>query len=143
MTNELAIWWLDEKAIDLVIALEPVLPEYVWGELHSMHGRPKRGRLWVAEQFGDVNIDWPDSELLRLLEEKSGGIVVAREDVAALAFLPGFVTDAKMARVTPSLPAYSAVVRLVKACRPLFKDDGIADFLELSDALAAVEKEMQ
>ena len=117
MTSELAIWWLDEEAISLVVALEPKLPDYLWGELHSMHGRPKRGRLWSAKRFGIVNLNWPDSELVRLLEESFGGIIVANEDVAALAFLPGFVTDFKLTRVTRATSP--AVKALVEACRDL------------------------
>lgn len=99
----LAIWWTSETdclAIGEPSGDEPDLPalaacpDYIRDQYHSRYGRNGRGRLWVADRFGDCHVArWPDTDLARAIARTSGGIVILGEDAPLVRPLPGVVTD--------------------------------------------------
>lgn len=92
------IWWLNQQDCDAIgPRLERRFPSYLHKQYESRCGRPGRGRLWAAEQFGEVSVTWNNSPLCLVLE-RCGGIVIREGDVVLLAGMPGIVTDMDLQR---------------------------------------------
>lgn len=90
------IWWLsqvDQRCIG--DHLDDSFPDYIREEYVGMLGRPKRGRLWVDDRFGEVEVGsdlgW-SSPMGSYLKEHCGGVVVWAADVHHLSGVPGIVT---------------------------------------------------
>jgi len=94
--DSLCVWWLSQLDTELVGEDGPAgVPEYVADEFQSLKGRNGRGRLWVADQFGEVSCD-PNvvKPACKTIENLSaGGIVMRQSDIALLPKDVGFVTD--------------------------------------------------
>jgi hypothetical protein len=93
---ELCIWWLTQMdCAHITEGLIEKLPEYIAQEYRSRQGRAGRGRLWVAETFGEVDCTWSDDNpVCRMLTQLSaGGIVFVASDICALPKNIGVVTD--------------------------------------------------
>lgn len=89
------IWWtteIDCKVIGPELSGE--VPTYLASEYRSRFGRVGQGRLWIADQFGDVSCNWDDSKpAFQLVDAfKAAGIVSRTADIALLPDM-GFVTD--------------------------------------------------
>lgn len=101
--NEIAIWWLNGHSDNEMIigdgSIER-LPEYIASEVHSLHGRPTRGRLWVPPEIRLNEIEWDDNKPRASECANRGGIVFWRKDIDLLKGLPGFVTDAQMNEIS-------------------------------------------
>ena len=94
--SRLLVWWVDQNSWQVVTALGALTsaPQYLQDQFTSRGGRSGRGRLWVDERFGDVEVDpWPDTALARLLGADYGGIVLLASDYCFVEHLPGVVTD--------------------------------------------------
>ena len=97
--SEIAIWWLNGHSENETIIDEghiERLPEYIAGEVYSLHGRPTRGRLWCPPEIQLNEIQWDDSNPRAAECANRGGIVLWRKDLDTLKGLPGFVTDTQM-----------------------------------------------
>ena len=97
--EEIAIWWLNGHSENEAIIDDgdiERLPEYLASEVHSLHGRPTRGRLWVPEEIQINEIQWDETKPRAKDCADRGGIVFWRKDLHHLAGLPGFVTDTRM-----------------------------------------------
>jgi hypothetical protein len=105
MTN-LYIWWLSqhhcERIGDGVMLIVAGAPEYLYDEFRSRWGRPGRGRLWVAEQFGVTDIEWDEVKATPLNLDACGGIVIAESELELCRKCPGVVTDLAL-NLIPSL----------------------------------------
>lgn len=106
--EDLVIWWVDQpaaEAIQYITGLEEgtlpdTVPEYLRDEYRSRYDRAGRGRLWVADEFGEVSVSpWPDTLLGRLLGERYGGIVMRRGDLHHIQGYPRIITDLKLNRI--------------------------------------------
>ncbi|HYE75879.1 MAG TPA: hypothetical protein VEF04_21220 [Blastocatellia bacterium] len=103
--DEIAIWWLNGHSDNETIIDEghiEHLPEYIAGEVYSLHGRPTRGRLWVPSEIQLNEIKWDDSKPRAKECANRGGIVIWRTDLRYLKGLPGFVTDTQMNEIEVS-----------------------------------------
>ena len=101
--SEIAIWWLNgHSENDAIIDDGDIerLPEYLAGEVYSLHGRPTRGRLWVPEEIQINEIKWDDTKPRAKDCADRGGIVFWRKDLSFLKGLPGFVTDTQMNEIS-------------------------------------------
>ena len=95
------IWWLDQLACQCVVGTPRNAPDYLKKQFEDRLGRPGRGRLWVADQFGEVAVDpWPDTPLAKKLGGDWAGIVIRDEDKDIVIDLPGIVTDMQLNRVS-------------------------------------------
>lgn len=102
--DDLAVWWLDDAAIEIVLDGNWDMPGYAREQVRSMDGRPLRGRLWAAEPALDVTIDgrlFDETGLGRALG-RMGGVVMYRADVARLVGMPGILTDLELRRIRVS-----------------------------------------
>ncbi len=96
--NELAIWWVtpgNEMHLQHRVEEVDALPSYISTQVHSLFGRPMRGRLWVSAEIQPPlkEIPWDDSKPYASRATESGGIVVYRKDLDTLSRMPGFITD--------------------------------------------------
>ncbi len=98
----LLICWVDPQSADAV-STSPELhdtPAYFQGEIHSLAGRPARGRLWISSELPDIDIgaafeDPQTSPATIDLVSQRGGIVIRPEDRAQLSRF-GIITDQKL-----------------------------------------------
>jgi hypothetical protein len=116
--HDYTIWWLDQNCIELsLLYLKNVNLsnihmagnytlshncDYVREELHSMQGRPLRGRLWISKKVKDneqqlapylkVN-PWPDTFFAEFLGSNFGGLVLMRPHDTYFKHLPGVMTN--------------------------------------------------
>ena len=96
------IWWLNQSQTESVLQMEIVknLPEYIQKQLENRHGRAGRGRLWVADELGHVQVDpWTDTPLSKDLRSDFGGIAFRSKDYYILKNLPGIITDTKLNKI--------------------------------------------
>lgn len=95
--NDILIWWTSQRACkDIGEELTPIAPEYLRREYRSRLGRNGRGRLWVADIFGDVGVPWDKARPAAWLAEDCGGIAIWRVDASYVIGLPGFVTNTRL-----------------------------------------------
>lgn len=103
--GELLIWWLNpsdtERVQRLAVRREDCFanwPDYLGKQLTSRSGRAGRGRLWVADKFGEVSNsnEWNPENPACEIADDCGGIVIAEVDYDHVASLPGFVTRLDM-----------------------------------------------
>lgn len=90
------IWWLNNRDLEVLwrIGLKRI-SDKIEAQLTSMAGRPLRGRLWADEEFENVNVESCfrlSTPLVRMCAVR-GGVVLGEDDIASVAYLPGFVTD--------------------------------------------------
>lgn len=100
--NTIYIWWLNQSQTESVLQMEIVknMPEYIQKQLENRHGRAGRGRLWVADGLGHVQVDpWPDTPLAKDLGSDFGGITFRSKDYYILKNLPGIITDTKLNKI--------------------------------------------
>jgi hypothetical protein len=107
--KEPLIWWLSQDDVERiewlgVAGLLSDWPEYLTDEFASRNGRPGRGRLWVADQFGDVGAKWDNELPTCKMAKDSGGIVIEAADYMQVVHLPGFVTRFDMSLVITKEP---------------------------------------
>ena len=99
--DDIAVWWISQSDCENIgTALKNRLPAYIHKEYASRLGRPGRLRLWVANEFGDLN-SIPESPKFKDMDQDAGGIVIWRKHVDLLKkCLPygrkGLVTDANL-----------------------------------------------
>lgn len=94
------IWWLNQQEHEAIDELPDSFPEYLKEQFESRQGRGARGRLWVADEFGDIDCsesDWT-TPLARFVAKDSGGIVIHAKDAALLKTMPGILTTLNMER---------------------------------------------
>ncbi len=101
MTPRLLIWWLCEEDYDFIGEPRETWPEWLRLAYGRRLGRAGRGRLWVAEHFGEVRIDpltaaW-GTPLGRICN-MYGGIVITERETMLLGDLPGIVTTLDLRR---------------------------------------------
>lgn len=104
--DDLLIWWTAQDECEAIgDELAEATPEYIRSEYRSRLGRNGRGRLWSANQFGDVGIPWDESKPATRLAGKRGGIVIWASDAAHVFDLPGFLTDLRLNFINELEPA--------------------------------------
>lgn len=97
------IWWLSSQEATAIGEEPPeALPAHIRTAYRSLWSRPRRGRLWstLPDDGPPVGVApglFDDSPIGRHVSQCSG-IVIRTEDRAALANLPGTVTDAALVR---------------------------------------------
>lgn len=95
-----AIWWLNSHSdcaeIRSLSENVVLLPDYIFSEVISLHGRPPRGRLWSPDEINIDDLTWDDSKPRAAECAERGGIVIWRKDLHYLKDLPGFVTDTQL-----------------------------------------------
>lgn len=127
--EELAILWLSERDVkklygwtevdmnkrwimpdeqppsDEPIADLEILPDYIKGQIDSLHGRNPRGRLWVPGQikFDQLRCDIDNDPRMEQIADR-GGIVFLRSDLAKVKQIiegqkVGFLTDVSLGRI--------------------------------------------
>ncbi len=101
MSEPYVIWWLDQAACELAVALGAAnadWPDYIKSEFKSRYGRAGRGRLWVPLGFKDFkDIDWQSEDPASIaVGADCGGIVIHHSDVYHVLSWPGFVTDREL-----------------------------------------------
>lgn len=106
MADEYLIWWTNQEDCDRIVPLES-WPVWLYDEFRSRQGRAGRGRLWVSLRLADapktVTIEWDSlTNWLCLAANTAGGIVIRREDLRHVQFLPGFITTFAMALPEPA-----------------------------------------
>lgn len=95
--NELLVWWTSEDDCEKIYGQFPAdAPSYMREEFESRHGRNGRGRLWVADQFGEVGIPWNTAKPAARLAANCGGIVIYKDDADWVFELWGFLTDLRL-----------------------------------------------
>lgn len=104
--TDLLIWWTDQKECEALVdqsldwaeydAVIEHVPSYIHKEFCSRLGRPGRGRLWSADEVGDVGIPWDTTKPATRLAGERGGIVIWATDAPHVFGLPGFLTDLRL-----------------------------------------------
>lgn len=94
------IWWLNQGHVLSVCRsldnddMPSPLPAYIQRQVESMNGRPLRGRLWVDNDLGTVEVNpWPGTSLGRELGANWGGVAFRETDLAMVKREPGIITD--------------------------------------------------
>lgn len=97
------IWWLSQHDIDHVKDLNINIGShgYIWEQIVSMDGRPKRGRLWIADCINEIlpedkkNGISEDAKnnMWNYLSQNCGGIVIRGAEAFKVCGLPGVLTD--------------------------------------------------
>lgn len=113
--NELLIWWVNSLEVSQLLSLirdpnvERInIPSYIVDELHSIDGRPLRGRLWAsprlaAAQAVDMSLVFVNkagSDFAVLAGER-GGIIIEPAD-AQYCRRAGFITNQQLELQLPS-----------------------------------------
>lgn len=95
---EVVIWWTNQKDCDNIGDYNTKnLPTYILEQFKSREGRNGRGRLWVEDFLGSVEINpWPNNRLGNLLERDYAGIAIDAKDIDSIKSLPGLITDLKL-----------------------------------------------
>ena len=98
MSEDILIWWLDQKETEKVNKNNEngrLLPNYIEKEVRNRTGRAGRGRLWVPKEIDCEEINWNDtSPVCKLISLScAAGIVFYKCDFNKIKHLPGFVTD--------------------------------------------------
>lgn len=95
--TDVLIWWTDQEECE-TFGWEPTdtFPQYLQSEYRSRLGRAGRGRLWAANEIGEVGIPWDESKPASRLAGKRGGIVIWKIDAHHVFGLPGFLTDLRL-----------------------------------------------
>lgn len=98
--TNVVLWWTDQAECEAIgERLPPDYPAYLRDQYASRYGRNGRGRLCVADEFGEVEVDpWPETPMARALGQRSAGIAVRAEDIRLLRTLPGLITDLRLDR---------------------------------------------
>jgi hypothetical protein len=111
--SNLLIWWTAQEDCQAIAGPDEdfegppldTVPSYIRDEFESRYGRNGRGRLWVPDGIDLESIDFEankDKRAAQYADEFSmGGIVFHRSDFAAIAGLPGFVTDVELNYARP------------------------------------------
>lgn len=95
--TDLLIWWTGQEECEAIgDELASNLPNYIRSEFSSRWGRNGRGRLWVADELGDVGIPWDETKPASRLAGSRGGIVIWQSDAHHVFGLPGFLTDLRL-----------------------------------------------
>jgi hypothetical protein len=96
---EAVVWWLTPSEIQDM--KDWALPEVLLRLVASATGRSGRGRLWNVRtdgRFDDFRVTFNETTPLARHCVNCVGLVIAREEVALLADLPGVVTDQNLKR---------------------------------------------
>lgn len=102
--TDLLVWWTSEEECEAIHHQFPMwqwqlpytVPTYIRSEYQSRLGRNGRGRLWVAEEIGEVGIPWDETKPASRLAGTRGGIVIWKSDAEHVFALPGFLTDLRL-----------------------------------------------
>ena len=100
------IWWTSRDHCDVLgehpkWTTKPKVPSYIRDLYMDRCGRAGRGRLWAQKDMFEGSVPWDESRPMCRRAAVCGGIVIRREDLAAVSALPGFITDMSMNEVTP------------------------------------------
>jgi len=99
MDEPTVVWWLSQEATEQIWCAFDGRPEgmpfplYIRREIISRFGRPGLGRLWIAPDLPDDDINpWPEDMPLSKAAADCGGIVIWERDAPQVCGWPGFVT---------------------------------------------------
>lgn len=93
------IWWTDRDAVDAVMTTGTVLPAYVQALFEDRVGRNAGGCLWSDRDMPRTRLPWNNDDPVCQAASRCGGVVFRRGDLDAMSKVPGFITDATMARI--------------------------------------------
>lgn len=108
-TTAFLVWWTHQDDTEILRSppywsRHPKVPAYVRRQFSQRYGRSGRGRLWVAPGIDVDAVAWDDKWPTCRAAARCGGIVFHRADLAAVAALPGFITDLDMNEVRQAPP---------------------------------------